>query len=142
MEEGLQSRPDDWVGVRGRQSLPRLAEEEGSRSLPTSFPGSPGKWSEAIAGGPSGPDCPRPQLAKEQPSFARLWEARQGRSTQRTRRPGRPPSTPHAYVLGPGLPGPRFLVCLHTRNTNAGWAHNGKGFEAFYGLEADPCPTK
>ena len=60
-------------------------------------------------------DCPRPQLAKEQPPACwGLWEARQGRSTQRTRAL-RARVLLHAYVLGGSLLPPRSWEALPPR---------------------------
>ena len=56
--------------------------------------------------------------------------------------PGRPRVLLHAYVLGPGLPGPR------SREAGPPWTraqigpHNGKGSGAFYGPGADPWPNQ
>ena len=49
-EEASLLASDDWMGVRGKQRFPRLAERGGSRSLRTSFSDLSEKWSEAIAG--------------------------------------------------------------------------------------------
>ena len=61
------------MGVRGKRSFPRLAEERGSRSLSTSFSGYRRSGAKRLPEQGRRPcDCPRPQLAKEQAGFSRL----------------------------------------------------------------------
>ena len=70
-----------------------------------------------------------------------LWEARQARSTQRTKAlEGL--GTPTCIRTGSVLARAPVLGGYASQDTNAGKAHNGKGKRAFYGPVADPCLSK
>ena len=104
--------PTDWVGVRGRQSLPRLAERGGSRSLRTSFfpvTGRSGAKRLPEEDPHGSDDCPRPQLPKEQTPLGVCGKAGKADPAAQTGPAG--PSAPHAYVAGPfRAPVPRLLA--------------------------------
>ena len=130
------------MGVRGKQSFPRLAEEEGSRSPPTSFFDLSKKWSEAIAGATNGSDCPRAQLAKEQQPAVLAVVGSQA-SPIHTVYPGPAgPGTPSCIRTGSGFTRAPVLGAFGSQDTNAADTYIGKGPAGFYARGADPCVRK
>ena len=100
VERGHQRWPNDWMGVRGKQRFPLLAEERGLQepSRRPSWPSRPGSGAKRLPEQPvQGCDCPRAQLVKEQSLLCRLCG-----------RPGKP--GPHSATR----PSKAWLLLMHT----------------------------
>ena len=116
------------MGVRGKQSFPRLAERGGSRSLRTSFRACTEVERSDCRRKPAllADDCPRPQLAKEQRRLA-AFVGSQARPIQQRTEALEGLGTPSCTRAGWQLAAAPVLRGFASQDTNADWAHTGKG---------------